>query len=433
MNNPDIVWGLIVLFGSLFFYMMALRLPVFLSMILACATYGLVFPGALPKSVISSGLVTGINSTTFVAILFYFLLGELLNNTGLGDRLYDFLRSIIGHIPGSMSHINVLDSMIFAGVSGSSTADTASLGSIMIPMMKKEGYPAGYAAAITEVSALIGPIIPPSNGFIMCSLVLGCSVRQLFIGGIIPGILLGVIQLIISYYMAVKRKFPCSKWGGWRNVLVNFKRGFGALLLPLLTMIFLLFGIGTVVEIGAISCLIAIILSIIYGDFTFKGLFRALVNAAASGARILAIIAVSGVFTWIIASMGVTGAISTWVSALDATPFVVVGVCMLIFFIGGMLLETVVQHLVIMPMMVPALLAANVDLIWFAVLATIVINIGLITPPVGNLIYVTSSIAKCPATQTIKESLPFLAIMFVLVLILLFFPQIVTFLPNLVG
>lgn len=431
--NGSVVLGLIVLFGSLFIYMMAFRFPVFLSMMLACATYGVFFPKVMAQSVIGSGIVKGIGSTTFVAIMFYFLLGEILNNMGVGDRLVGFLMSLMGHIPGSLSHVNIVFSMIFAGVSGSSTADTASVGSMMIPLMKKEGYSPGYSAAVTEVSSVIGPIIPPSNGFIMCSLVLGVSVRRLFLGGIIPGVLLGLIQLAISFYLAKKRNFPRSDWKGWKNVAVQAKRSFGAVLLPVFVMIFLVAGVGTVVEIGAAACLLAVIVSIIYGDFSLKAFAKSLASASISGAKILAIISASGIFTWLIASMGVTNAITVWVESLNVSPLALVAVCMLIFFILGMLLDTVVQHLVIMPLMAGALIAAHVDLVWFSVLASLVINIGLNTPPVGNLIYASAAIADCPASEVIKESLPYLAVMFVLCVLLLFFPGIVTFLPNLVG
>ncbi len=431
--DANVVWGLIILFGSLFIYMMAFRFPVFLSMMLACATYGLFFPNVMATSVIGSGIVKGIDSTTFVAIMFYFLLGEILNNMGVGDRLVGFLKSLIGHIPGSLSHINILASMIFAGVSGSSTADTASVGSMMIPMMKKEGYPAGYAAAVTEVSSIIGPIIPPSNGFIMCSLVLGVSVRKLFIGGIVPGVLLGGFQLVMSFLLAKKRKFPCSKWGGWKNVFVHTKSGLGAVLLPIFVVACLLGGIGTVVEIGAAACLMAVIVSICYKDFSFKSLMKSLAGAGISGAKILVIISASGIFTWLIASMGVTREITQWISTINVSQTGLVAICMLIFFILGMLLDTTVQHLVIMPLMAGALIAAKVDLIWFAVLGSLVINIGLNTPPVGNLIYATASLADCPASEVIKESLPYLIVMIILCVVILFVPQIVTFLPNLLG
>ena len=431
--STDVILGLIVLFSSLFIYMMAFRFPVFLSMMLSCATYGFFFPKIMAKSVIGSGIVYGLNSTIYAAIMFYFLLGEILNNMGIGDKLVDFLKSLVGHIPGSLSHINILASMVFAGVSGSSTADTASIGSMMIPMMKKEGYTPEYAAAVTEVSSIIGPIIPPSNVFIFCSLVLGCSVRKLFLGGIVPGVLLGLFQLGVSFYLAKKRNFPCSTWQGWRNAWRTFIGGFGAVLLPLFVMVLLVLGIGTVVEIGACSCLLAIIVSIIYKDFTIKTFIKSIVNAGLSAAKILAIISAAGIYQWIISSMGATRAISEFVSGLEVSPTALVAICMLIFFILGMLLDTTVQHLVIMPLMASSLIAAKVDLIWFSVLASLMINIGLNTPPVGNLIYATSAIAGCPAKGVIKESLPFLLVMMVLCVVLLFCPGIVTFLPNTFG
>lgn len=425
-------WTAVILFGSLFLYMIVFRWPVFLCMAGACATWGIIFSGQLPSSTIVSSLIGNLNNSAYVAIVFYFLLGELLNNTSLGDRLFNFLDSIVGHIPGGMSHINVLDSVIFAGVSGSSTADTASIGSIMINMMKKEGYPAGYAAAITEASALIGPIIPPSNGFVMLAIILGCSTRGLFIGGIIPGLLMGILMLAVSIYWSYKAHFPCHEWRGWKHVAVTFLHGLGAVVLPGVTIICLLLGIGTVTEIGAASCFLAIVISICYRDFSMKALMISVRNAAVTGGKIMAILACAGIFTWIIAYSGLTAALSNWIIALGLSDRALMVLCMGIFFILGFILDPSVLINVITPLMLPALLSAEVDLIWFAVLGLIVINLGNITPPVGQLIYLTSSLAKCPSTETIKYSIPYFVANLVLIILCLIFPGIVTFLPNLV-
>lgn len=423
----------LVLFGSMIVYMVFLRLPVFFSMILACATFGIVFPGKLPESVIVSGIVSSTNNLTFVAVGFYFLLGELLNNTCLGDRLFDFLKALMGHIPGSLSHINIVNSMIFAGVSGSSVADVSSVGAIMIPMMKREGYSAGYSAAVTEVSALIGPIIPPSNSFIACSLVLGCSVRQLFLGGIIPGITMGIAMLVISGFMSMKYNFPRSKWVGWKNVFKALARGWGALALPVFVMVCLLFGIGTVTEIGAVSCGAAIIVAICYRDFSLKTLWKCVKNAGVNSVKILAIVSASGIFSWIISSIGLTKAISNGLMSITAGTTGLVAICLLIFFFMGMITDAAVMHWIIMPLMVPALIAGQVNLIWFGVLASIMINLGNVTPPVGQLIYVSSALAKCSAGDTIKASLPFIASVIAVIVLILFIPEIVLFIPGIAG
>lgn len=426
------IWTLVILFGTLFLCMIFFRWPVFLSMLTACVVWGLIFPGKLPSSTIVSSIQGGINSTTYVAIIFYFLLGELINNSSLGDRLYGFLDGIVGHIPGSLSHINVLDSMVFAGVSGSSVADTASIGSMMIPLMKKSGYSAGYAAAITEVSALIGPIIPPSNGFVMCAVIMGVSVRRLFIGGVVPGILLGLVQLAISLYLAKKYAFPCHEWLGWKHLGKMTIRGFGAVALPLITMVCLFFGIGTVVEIGAITCVAAIIIMIIYREFSFKVLFKSLMTSSVRGASVMCILCVTGIFTFILASSGVIGAMSTAINSLHMSAEMLGAFCMLVFFVLGFILDPSVLINVIIPLMLPALVATGVDLTWFAVLAIMTINLGNITPPVGQLIYLTSSLAGCSAKDTIKASLPYFYGCTALIILLILFPQIITFLPSLI-
>lgn len=420
---------LCVLLGVMLILML-LRFPVFLSMILSSAIFMLIYPGSMPVAVIGQGIVSGINNVSFAAIAFYFMLGEIMNSTGLSERLVTFLDSIVGHIRGSLSHINIISSMVFAGVSGSSVADTASIGALMIPMMKKQGYPAGYAAAVTECSSIIGPIIPPSGTFIIMAIYFNCSVRKMFIGGMIPGLLLGLVELVISFVISKRRNFPKTDWRGWGYVAKCFKEGFAAFLLPLLVMICLLASIGTVVEIGAFSCMIALILARVYERITLKDIFKMLIRAAASTATITILLSVAGVFNWLIASLGVSNWIASQLKLLGTSTFVVVGFCMVVLFFLGMILDNLVLQTVIVPVMAPTILALGIDPIWFGVIATLVIMIGLNTPPVGGLIYMTSSIAKCPSSEVIKESIPFVVGNIILVAILLAVPQIVSYLPS---
>lgn len=420
---------LIVLLGAML-VLMLLRVPVFLSMILSSAIFMIVYPGSMPVAVIGQGIVSGINNISFAAIAFYFMLGEIMNSTGLSERLVAFLESIVGHIRGSLSHINIIASMVFAGVSGSSVADTASIGSLMIPMMKKQGYPAGYAAAVTEVSSIIGPIIPPSGTFILMAIYFNCSVRKMFIGGIIPGLLIGLFGLIISFVISKRRNFPKTDWRGWRFVGKRFKEGFAAFLLPVIVMVCLLTGIGTVIEIGSFSCIVALILARLYERITLKDVFKMLVRAANSTATITILLSVAGVFNWLIASLGVSNWIAGQLKTMGTSTFVVVGFCMVVLFFLGMILDNLVLQTVIVPVMAPTILALGIDPIWFGVVATLVIMIGLNTPPVGGLIYMTASIAKCPSSEVIKESLPFIAGNVILVAILLAVPQLVSFLPS---
>ncbi len=429
--NAQIGLKLLVIFGTLFFFML-LRFPVFLSLALSCVSYMIVFPGNVPIEIVGQGLVSGLKSLSFAAFGFYFILGGVINRTSLGDRLVDFCNSLIGHIPGALSHINILASMVFAGVSGSATADSASVGSMMIPMMKKQGYPAGYAAAVTEVSSIIGPIIPPSSAFILFGIYFNTSIRKMFIAGVIPGILLGLVQLAVSAIISKKRHFPCTPWQGWKNVWIQTKRGLPAFLLPALVMFCLLAGIGTVIEIGAVSAMVAILLAACYGEMTLKKLMEVLVESAKGMASVLCIVAVSGLFIWILASMGLTKYILSLLTLFGSSPTAVTAFCMTAFFFLGMILDIAVLQMVIMPVIAASILAIGIDPTWFCVIATLVIQMGLCTPPVGNLIYLDSKIAACPPLETVKESLPFLGVMVVLVVVLILFPQLTLWLPTLV-
>ena len=429
--SSDVILRLVVIFASLFTMLFA-KFPVFICMGGALLVYSVVFPGAIPLTVFAQSMISGLSSQNYVAILFYFFLGEIMTNGGLGDRLISFLDAGIGHIRGSLSHINILSSMVFAGVSGSAVADTASVGSMNLNLMKKAGYPAGYAAAVTAISSIIGPIIPPSTGLVMLAVYFGASVRRFYIAGVVPGLLMGITQLVISSIEAKKRNFPYTPWRGWKYLLLRTKDGFLSFLLPALIMIFLFLGIGTVVEVGATSCIIAIILAIAYREITPKKLLKMLMRTTVLSATCTAMLCFSGLYMWVISSMGVATWIGSFINGLGLSPMLIGVICMIILFILGMILDVMVILMVIIPVMVPVVQAVGLNPVWFSVMALIVNQIGLNTPPVGTLIYMTSKISGATATEVIRELVPYIIALVVLCALMTVFPQIVTFLPNLV-
>ncbi len=427
-----VVLQLLVIFGVLF-VMLLLKFPVFIAMAGSLAAYALAFPGAIPLSIFGQGIVSSLTNQNYVAVCFYFFLGEIMTNGGLGDRLIEFFDACLGHVRGSLSHINILGSMVFAGVSGSAVADTASIGSLELNLMKKAGYPAGYSAAVTAISSTIGPIIPPSSGLVMLGVYFGYSVRRLYLGGIVPGILMGVVMLIISAVQAKKRNFPYNPWRGWKYVFQKTKDGLLAFLLPALILVFLLMGIGTVVEVGASSCVLAIVLAAMYKEINLKKLVKMLMRATIMTATCLAMLSFAGMYTWVISSMGVATWIAAQISAIGASQGVVMAVCMLILFFLGMIVDVPVVLMVIFPVMVPVIKALGIDPVWFSVLALIVNQLGLCTPPVGTLIYMTAQIGDCPSSEVIKELIPYAIGICILVVVMIVFPQVVTFVPNLLG
>ena len=422
---------LAVIFGVLFLAMF-LRFPFFLSCFTAAAVYTVVFPGAIPSFVFGQTFVQGISNSTYSSIIFYFLLGAILNSGGLGDRIVKFGNACIGHVKGSLSHINIVASMIFAGVSGSAIADTASIGNLMIPMMKKQGYDAPYAAAVTQMSSIIGPIIPPSTTFVFLAMMMDLSIRKLFLCGLIPGIGMGLLELAYSIFISHKRNYPgMPKFAGWKVVWREFKSNFWALILPVAIVACLTIGIGTVTEIGACSCVFAIFISmVIYKELDWKGLWKCMLTTARQIAVTLAMLAAATVFIWIIGYLNFQNSLAVWVASLGLSRFSIFMFAMLIIFILGMVLETTVITMIFIPVLAVPCVAAGVDPYVFAVAAAVTCAMGLNTPPVGGLLYLTAKIADVPAMKVAKESIPFIICVIILVVLLGLFPQIALWYPS---
>ena len=235
----------IVLLGVLVVAILA-KLPVFLSLALSVCSYALCFPDSMYLEVLGQGLVTGLNNYSYAGVLFFFLSGEIMSKGGISNRIIRFFRACIGHIRGGLSHVNVLDSLVFAGVSGSALADTAATGAVIIPAMKEEGYPAEYAVGITIVTSCIGPIIPPSTGLILLAVYTGAGVTECLMGGLVPGLFMGAFLLAASLIISKRRNFPKGKWLGWSHLWHEFYSNIFALLLPVFIIFTLGAGIGTV-------------------------------------------------------------------------------------------------------------------------------------------------------------------------------------------
>lgn len=421
---------LCILFGAML-CLLFLKVPIFMSLAGAAILYAMAFPGSVPLSVFSQSLAQGIGKETYICIIFYFLLGEVMNCGGITNRIVNLGRAAIGWIPGYLSHINVIASVIFAGVSGSANADTAAIGSLMIPMMKEEGYPAGYAAAVTEMSSVIGPIIPPSSGLVMLAVYMNCSARKLLTAGLIPGLMMGAVELAVSLVICKRRNFPRTEWGGFGIIWKEFRNNFWAILLPVLTIYCLIAGVGTVTEVGALSCLFGFFISIvIYREMDFKKFLSCFMNCCTLVGRVLCSIATAGVFVYIISSMGAARKLSVMVASSGLSSTGTLLICILILFLLGMILNVNVLLMVIVPVMVPTILAMGINPLHFGIITMLVVQLGVNTPPVGSLIYLTASIADCPASEVIRESMPYLLALFVLILIWVFCPGIVTFLPG---
>lgn len=430
--NTAMLFQIIVLFGVLLLFLF-LGFPTFLSMAISVLSFWVLWPHEFNALAFGQGIIKGLSDQNFVACCFYFLLGDIMSGGTLGDRMVTFLKAAIGHIPGGIAHVNILSSMVFAGVSGSSVADTASVGAMSLNAMKKSGFPADFSATLTAMTAIIGPIIPPSGGLVMMAVYLGCSARKMFIGGIVPGVLMGILYMALTAYLSIKRNYPRDeKFCGWKKLWEGAKIGFGAFLLPALVIIALLAGFGTVVEIGACSVFVAILLEIVYREFSWKKLLKMIMNTAIMATALISMISMSGVFTWILSSLGIASWVAAQVTALGMGKTAIMMMCFVLFMILGCLLPVSVILYVIVPVIAPIVLACGIDPIYFGVVVTLIIQIGLNTPPVGTLIYMTAQIAECNAADVIKQNVPYLVLICGLVIAMILCPGIVTWLPNLI-
>lgn len=428
--DMDTTVRLIVLFAVML-TLLFMKVPIFMALGGSAVIYAVVFPGSVPIAVFTQSLAQGIGKESYLAIVFYLLMGEVMSCGGISRRLVELGEAAIGWVHGSLSHINVLASVVFAAVSGSANADTAAIGSLLIPAMKKQGYPAGYAAAVTEMSSIISSIIPPSGGLVILAVFMNTSARKMLTAGLIPGLCVGAIELVVSYVISRRRNFPRTPWAGWGNLWYHFRRNILALLLPLGTVICLLGGIGTVTEIGALSAFFAFVIAFCYKEMDLKTMVKCFINCTVLTGRVLCSVATAGVFVWIISSMGAANKIANMIANSGLSSSALLFLCIIILLFAGMLLNVNVLLTVIVPVMVPSIMAAGIDTLHFGIIAMIICQMGVNTPPVGSLIYLTASIAECPATEVIKESIPYLLALFAFLAVLVFFPQIITFLPGL--
>jgi tripartite ATP-independent transporter DctM subunit len=336
----------------------------------------------------------------------------------------------MGHFRGGLSHANIASSIVFAGVSGSAVADAAAVGSVMIPAMREDGYPSAYAAAVTASSATLGLVIPPSIPMVIFALFTPAEVATLFLAGVVPGLAMGALLIFMSFFICLRRGYPVGPWQGMGELWAALRGSFLALLMPVLVIYGLVSGVATTAEVGAIAALYAALVSlVIYRETSLAEFFRAACMAGTDAARVLIIIAVSGAFVWIVARLGVAGQLAAWLGSLDLSPVIILATIALLLLLLGTVLEPITILIVIAPIITPAAMLAGVDVTQLGIVVVLASAIGLVTPPVGVLIYLTAAQAQAPALAVVRQSLPFIAMLVLLLGLVVVFPSLTLWLP----
>jgi tripartite ATP-independent transporter DctM subunit len=423
----------LVLLGSLL-GALALGAPVFLAIILAALAVFALFPGSLPPFVFAQSFVQGLESYSFAAIPFFFIAGEIMNAGGISRRLLDFARALVGHLRGGLSHVNILANAAMSGVSGSAVADAAAIGAVVIPAMKRQGFPAAYAAAVTANAAMMGPIIPPSIPLVLYGLFASVSVGRLFVGGIVPGLLMAAVLFGVSYAISVRRRYPAGDWEGWGRVGSTLRDGLVAFGLPVLIIVAKVGGVATTTELGAVAVLYAAFVSlVVYRELTMTGLWAAICRGAVDSCGVLLIASVSGVFAWLVASLGAGAAVASFISSVTTSPTGALALVTVLLLVAGTALEPITMLLVLIPVLIPVASALGIDLVHFGLVTVLATTVGLITPPVGFLVYLTAAQAKAPIGAVTRECWPFTVALVALLFVIVVTPDIVLWLPNALG
>ena len=390
---------------------------------------------AVPLVLIPSQMFTAIDSVQLTAIAFFMLTGELMTSATITDRLVALSRALIGRLRGGLAQVNVLVSMFFAGMNGSVVADTATVGALVLPAMKKAGYPPAFSAAVTGVSSTIGGIIPPSIMMIVLANATEISVASLFAAGIIPGLLIGAVIMLINHYFAIKNDFERSdERFSIRRVGREMYRSSFALLIPVVLVGSVMGGIASVVEAGAITAMVALFTGVfVYRTIKWKECSGAFRRAFRNSAMVFIIIAASGPFSWLLTSLGAINDLEGWLLGLTDSPVIFILAIMLFIFLLGMVMDSAVNIIIVGPVLVSVMAKAGFPEVQAAVVVIVGFLIGSVTPPVGVAYFTSATIAQVRLEKVAVALIPYLAGLFLLLFFILVIPELTMFLPQVMS
>lgn len=410
--------------------LLALNIPIAFSLLLTSIVY-LLLKGDVPLIAVAQRVVAGTDHYLLLAIPFFFLTAELMNAGGIMDRLVRFATVLVGHIRGGLAQVNVVSSMLFAGISGSAVADAAGMGRLEVDMMHRGGYDKGFAAAITGASSTIGPVIPPSIPFVVYAGIAGVSVGSLFLAGIVPGLLMGSALMATVYVIARKRGYPQCPRPTLREVMSATWRSLPVLFLPVIIVGGIRTGIFTPTEAAIIAAVYAFAVGrILLRTLPWSHIVPTLIKVGADTAKLTFIIAAGSLFAWILAREGIPQALTALFLSISREPWIVLGLINLLLLVLGMFLEPIVALVLVTPILTPLLQTLGIDLVHFGVVLTLNLMIGLLTPPVGTVMFIMMRIAEVPMERFVMEVLPFLAALLAVLFLITYVPALVLFLPG---
>jgi len=422
----------LVFFIGLLLILFVLGIPVCVSIGLTCLAVLWYENGLthIPLSLLPLKMMHGINSFPLLAVPFFLLAANVMNKGSITPRIFNFANSLVGHLRGGLGHVNVLASMIFAGMSGTAVADAAGLGALEIRAMRDKGYPLPYSTGITGASSIIGPIIPPSVAMVIYGWLGDVSVGALFIGGLIPGILLGLALMIMTVVLSYRVSMPMQARPPITESLKLSKRAVLSLMTPVIIVGGIWSGIFTPTESGAVASAYAIVLgTFVYRELGLKELLDVFKHTIEFTAVILFIISIAGLYGWLLVRLQIPMSLAENVVRLTANPTLLLLMLVIFFLLIGCFMSVIESVLIFTPIMVPMVKMMGIDPLFFGVIMVISLSVGVITPPFGNVIYVLVAITDQSFEAVVKALIPFLIPILATILILILVPELVTYLP----
>ena len=423
--------SILVLMG-LFLVLLALEVPVAFAMIFSAFVFILTGPG-LPDTIVIQRMTGGLDSFPLLAIPLFVLAGHLFNRAGISERIFDFASALAGHMRGGLAQVNIAASIIFAGMSGVAQADAAGLGAVEIRQMRERGYSPGFAAAVTAASSIIGPVIPPSVIMVIYAVTAQVSLTDLFLAGIVPGLLMGA-SLMIMVNLLVRfgyEQAPRSSLASLKHLGETFWKALPALIAPVFLVLGMLTGVATPTELGALIVVYAALLGFLNRELTIRGLFDTLAMSAVTTGVLVFIIAAAFPFGWLISVQNLPGILVEFMRSLTENPNVLLLILNIALLIAGLFMETTAIILVATPALLPLILSYGIDPVHFGVVMIINLLICALTPPFGIILFICKHIAQISFAQMIRSILPFYIPLRIVLLSLTYFPQLVLWLPGL--
>jgi len=419
----------LILFAT-FFILLLMEVPIAFCLFIA-ATVALLFGGSVPITVVIQRAVTSADTFILLSIPFFMLAGNLMSTGGISKKIMNVATSMVGFIRGGLAHVNIVTSMLFAGITGAAVADTSAIGSMIIPAMKEEGYGKAFTVAVTASSSVIGVIIPPSIPFVIYGVVAEVSIGKLFLGGLIPGILIGLSQMVISYVISKNRNYGRKRSFNLSRLVVDFRDGIWALFMPIIILGGIVLGIVTPTEASVLATLYALFVGFfIHRDLKMKDLPKIFLESAQTTAVVMFMIVGASLYGLIITQEQIPLKLVKIITSISSDPKTVLFMFALVYFGAGLFLDLGAAIILIVPILYPTAKLIGIDPLLLGIITVVCLAAGLVTPPVGACLFIACEIGGCSIIEATKEAIPFIIAIFVLAGLIILIPDIAIAIPN---